>query len=270
MGNLFLVILGTMSRTIDLNCDMGESFGAYTVGHDNEVVRYVTSSNIACGAHASDPTVMKKTVRLCKEHGVMVGAHPGYPDLQGFGRRQIDMDHGEIVDTVLYQVGALKGFASCFGVPLQHVKLHGALYHYALREEALFLDIAAALREAFGDLIFLALASPLTNALKERCRASRVRIALEAFPDRVYTDEGTLLPRACPGAVIKDAGTIASRAIAMVRERGVESVNGRRIDLQIDTICIHGDNSESILAAPMIREYAAGEGIIVGPLSSFV
>ncbi len=259
-----------MAITVDLNCDMGESFGAYTAGSDAEVIRHVTSSNIACGAHASDPTVMRRTVELCKEHDVMVGAHPGYPDLQGFGRRRIDMGREEIIDSVIYQVGALKGFADRSGVPLQHVKLHGALYHYALGEEQLFLDIVENARRAFGDIIFLTLGTPVSAELRSRCRRSGVRIALEAFPDRAYGDDGMLLPRTEAGAVVRDAETIAKRAIAMVKGRGIESAGGRRIDLVIDTICIHGDNRESVLAVPIIRRLAEREGIEVRPLGSFV
>ncbi|HOW54056.1 MAG TPA: 5-oxoprolinase subunit PxpA [Syntrophorhabdaceae bacterium] len=259
-----------MAVTVDLNCDMGESFGEYTAGNDAEAAAYVTSSNIACGAHASDPTVMRRTIRLCGDHNVMVGAHPGYPDLQGFGRRRIEMDHEEIIDSVIYQVGALKGFADHAGVPLQHVKLHGALYHYALGQEKLFVDIAENLRKAFGDIILLTMGTAASIELRSICRKSGARIALEAFPDRVYDDDGALLSRSRPGAVIKDAGVIAQRAISMVKRKGTESLNGRWIDLAIDTICIHGDNRESILAAPMIRRRAEREGIEVRPLGSFV
>lgn len=266
----FLVEFRTMSDIFDLNCDMGESFGVFTIGDDDEVIEYVTSASIACGVHASDPTVMMGTVRLCKEHGVMAGAHPGYPDLQGFGRRHIDMAHDDILHSVVYQVGALKGFTALCGMPLQHVKLHGALYNYVLKNENLFVNIAQAVKEAFGDVVFVTLATPSSVKLKQRCRSLGVRIALEAFPDRAYTDEGTLMPRSSDGAVIRDAGAIARRAIAMVRERCIESVNGRRIACEIDTLCIHSDNGESTLAAPLIREYAAREGIAVRPLGTFV
>jgi UPF0271 protein len=259
-----------MRGVFDLNCDAGESFGAWVMGNDAEVMRHVTSANIACGVHASDPKAMRRTVWFCKQCGVMAGAHPGYPDLQGFGRRRMDMERGEIIDWVIYQVGALKGFTSLAGIPLQHVKLHGALYNYVSREEDLFLDIAGAVREAFGDVVFVTFASPASGELKKRCRSSGVRIALEAFPDRAYTDEGALVARGHEGAVINDPKTIASRAIGMVREGCIESVNGRRIACEIDTLCIHGDNKESVLAAPLIREHAAMEGIAVKPLGSFV
>ncbi len=254
--------------TVDLNCDMGESFGTYTIGNDAEAVKYVSSANIACGMHASDPTVMKKTVRLCRDHNVMAGAHPGYPDLAGFGRRQIEMEDDEIIDSVIYQVGALKAFTDHFGIPLKHVKLHGALYHYALKKESLFLDIVRALHKTFGDIIFLTLATSRSVMLKQSCASHGIRLALEAFPDRAYTDEGTLLPRKHPEAVIRDPETIARRALMMVKERGVTSVNGRRIELEIDTLCIHGDNDASIRAASLIRDHSQNEGITIKALGA--
>lgn len=259
-----------MRGVFDLNCDVGESFGAWVMGNDAEIMHHVTSANIACGVHASDPGVMRRTVGLCREYGVMPGAHPGYPDLQGFGRRRMDMDGGEIVDWVVYQVGSLNGFASRAGISLQHVKLHGALYNRVSGEEDLFLDIAGAVREAFGDIVFVTLASPASVELKRRCRSLGIRVALEAFPDRAYTDDGMLVPRVRDGAVIKDAEDIALRSVAMVRDGCVQSVSGRRMELEIDTLCVHGDNGESVAAAPLIREYAAREGIAVRPLGSFV
>ena len=247
--------------SVDLNCDMGESFGAYSIGNDAEAVRHISSANIACGLHASDPTVMKRTVHLCREHNVMAGAHAGYPDLAGFGRRQIEMADDEIIDSVLYQVGALKAFTDHFRMPLQHVKLHGALYNYALKRESLFLDIVRALRTAFGDIIFLTLSTDTTARLKRSCASDGIRLALEAFPDRAYTDEGTLMPRSHPGAVITDPEIIAQRALTMVKDRCVVSSRGRRIDREIDTLCVHGDNDASIRAASIIRVLAENEGI---------
>ncbi len=259
-----------MSTIVDLNCDMGESFGAYRIGNDEEAMGFVTSANIACGFHASDPSVMGKTVALAKEHNVMTGAHPGYPDLQGFGRRFLDMGREEITAGIIYQVGALKGFADLLEVPLQHVKLHGALYNYMVNEEELFLTVVEAVRKAFGNVIFLTLGTRRSIDLKRRCGEEGVRIALEAFPDRMYTDEGELLSRRYSGAVLKDPELIARRAIKMVKEKGIESSSGRWIDMDIDTLCIHGDNRESIEAARNIRQYAAEEGISVQSLISFL
>jgi 5-oxoprolinase (ATP-hydrolysing) subunit A len=247
--------------TIDLNCDMGESFGAFTIGNDTEAVKYITSANIACGMHASDPSVMKKTVRLCKENGVMVGAHPGYPDLAGFGRRQVDMPDDEIIDSILYQAGALKAFTDHFRMPLTHIKLHGALYHYAVERDGLFFAIVEAARNVFGDITFFTLATPGTVLLKRSCASQGIRLALEVFPDRAYTDEGHLMPRENPGAVIGDPETIARRALKMIKDGGVTSPGGRFIELEIDTVCIHGDNGASIAAASLIRDYARNDGI---------
>ncbi|MGD0519598.1 MAG: 5-oxoprolinase subunit PxpA [Thermoguttaceae bacterium] len=258
-----------MKLTVDLNCDMGESFGAYQLGLDREVIKYVTSANIACGFHASDPTVMKKTVGLCKTHRVMAGAHPGYPDLLGFGRRSMDCSEEEIMDYVIYQVGALKGFLDYYGLELQHIKLHGALYNRLVNEEQLFLRICREAKKAFGDLIFLTLGTRKTTELKRITRAEGIRMALEAFPDRMYTDDGELLSRKHKEAVIKDNDLIARRAVKMVLERGIESVNGSWIDMDIDTLCIHGDNMESVEAAVKIHAYAQKEGITLRPLGSF-
>lgn len=222
---MFLVNIPFMDFVVDINCDMGESFGNYKIGNDEEVIKYITSSNIACGFHASDPNVMKETVTLCKKHDVMVGAHPGYPDLLGFGR----------------------GF-----------------------EEKSFLNIVTNLRKAFGDIRFLTLGTKKTGELKERCKKEGIRLVLEAFPDRMYTDEGELLPREYKEAVLKNPDIIAKRAIKMVRERGVAGVNGRWIEMDIDTMCIHGDNMESIEAAKKIHEYAFEEGIQIKSLNNFM
>ena len=259
-----------MSSRIDINCDMGESLGRYVIGNDEEAVRAVTSANLACGFHAADPTVMARTVDLCKRHGVMVGAHPGYPDLPGFGRRFMDLSREDLINGVIYQVGALKGFLDRAGSSLQHVKLHGALYNHLAREEELFLAMAEAVKSAFGDVIFFTLSSKRAAAMKRACAPSGMRIALEAFPDRNYTDEGELLPRTRGDAVIRDPRLIAERALTMMGRRGIESVTGQWIPMEIDTICIHGDNRESVEAAHLIRERAAISGIDVMPAGAFM
>jgi 5-oxoprolinase (ATP-hydrolysing) subunit A len=259
-----------MSPVIDLNCDMGESFGAYKIGLDDEVIRYITSANIACGFHASDPTVMHKTVELCQTHQVKAGAHPGYPDLLGFGRRAMECSEQELIDYVLYQVGALKGFLDYLGMELQHVKLHGALYNTLVKADQPFHNLIRALKKAFGDIIFLTLSTRKTTELKKRVRQEGIRLALEAFPDRMYTDEGELVSRKEPGAVIKDRQSIADRVVTMVKEKGISSLNGRWIPMDIDTLCIHGDNLESVAAAGEIRAVAEKEGIQFRPLGSFL
>jgi 5-oxoprolinase (ATP-hydrolysing) subunit A len=259
-----------MGHTVDLNCDMGESFGSYRLGQDDQIVEYVTSANIACGFHASDPVVMEKTVILCKQHGVMAGAHPGYPDLAGFGRRFMDCTEGEINSYVIYQVGALKGFLDNSGMVLQHVKLHGALYNYVARKGNLSIRIAGVVRKAFGDVIFLTPGTPRTLKLKRKWRQEGIRLALEAFPDRQYTDQGELLPRGHKDALITDGEAVARRAVQMVKRGGIESINGRWVELEVDTLCIHGDRRGSTEAARRIREHALKEGIEVKPLAVFV
>jgi UPF0271 protein len=259
-----------MRYVVDLNCDMGESFGDYTLGRDNEVIRYITSSNIACGFHASDPNVMERTVRLCREHHVMAGAHPGYPDLMGFGRRSMDVSEGDLVNYVIYQVGALKGFLDFHGMSLQHIKMHGALYNNLVNDDRTYLRIVESAGKTFGDIVFLTLGTKRTAELKKVCRQKGIRVALEGFPDRMYTDEGELLPRRYKEAVLKDPEAIARRAVRMVKEKGVESISGRWIGMDLDTMCIHGDNMESIEAAQKIREYSRNEDITIKPLCEFV
>ena len=251
---------------IDINCDMGESFGDYKIGNDADVIEHITSANIACGFHASDPNIMEKTVRLCKTHGVMIGAHPGYPDLMGFGRRFMDVSEPELINYVIYQVGALKGFLSLDEVPLQHIKLHGALYNYMVNQEHIFTNIIDTCIKAFGNVIFLTLGTKRTSALKTSCLKQGIKIALEAFPDRMYTDDGELLPRKFKEAVLHDNELIAVRAVRMEKERGIESINGKWIEMDIDTLCIHGDNKESIEAARKIKTYLIREGVEIKPL----
>ncbi len=259
-----------MDISVDINCDMGESFGAYKTGRDEEIIQYITSSNIACGFHASDPNVMERTVRLCKDHGVGAGAHPGYPDLAGFGRRFLDMDRKALINAIVYQVGALQGFLAIHRMPLQHIKMHGALYNYLIKEEGLFLEIIETVKSAFGDVIFLTLTTPRTAALKKAMKKKGVRIALEAFPDRNYGDDGELLSRKHKEAVFKDPDLIAKRAVLIVKERGIKSVSGRWLDMEVDTLCMHGDNLESIDAARMLKTYFAQENVRVKPLTELL
>ena len=259
-----------MAKVIDINCDMGESFGAYTLGRDEEAIHSISSANIACGFHASDPMVMDQTVRLCRDHHVGVGAHPGYPDLMGFGRRFLDISPAEMNNYVVYQVGALQGFLSLYGMPLQHIKLHGALYNDLVTKKDLFLQLVRQMSKAFGDPVFLTLATKQAFVLKETARREGLRIALEAFPDRQYTDEGELVTRKQTGVVLKDPEQIAERAVAMVVKKGIESISGRWIEMSIDTLCIHGDNPLSIDAARIMVEAFAREGIQIKPLGEII
>ena len=259
-----------MHARVDINCDMGESFGVYTIGRDEEVVRHITSANIACGFHASDPMTMDRTVRLCREHHVMAGAHPGHPDRIGFGRRFMDISSEQLTHDVIYQVGALKGFLSLYGMPLQHVKLHGALYNDLVNKADLTLQIVRTVGKTFDNPIFLTLATTKATALKKKGKKEGLRIALEAFPDRMYTDAGDLLSREQAGAVLKDPDLIAQRAVKMIKEKGIESIHGRWLDLDIDTLCIHGDNPESIEAAKKIVAACAKEKFQIRPLGEFI
>ena len=259
-----------MHARVDINCDMGESFGVYTIDRDEEVIRHITSANIACGFHASDPMTMDRTVRLCREHHVMAGAHPGYPDRIGFGRRFMDISPEQLTHDVIYQVGALKGFLSRYGMPLQHVKLHGALYNDLVNKADLALQIVRMVGKTFDNPIFLTLATTKATSLKKKGKKEGLRIALEAFPDRMYTDAGELLSREQAGAVLKDPDLIAQRAVKMIKERGIESIHGRWLDLDIDTLCIHGDNPESIEAAKKIVAACAKEKFQIRPLSEFI
>ena len=259
-----------MHARVDINCDMGESFGVYTIGRDEEVVRHITSANIACGFHASDPMTMDRTVRLCRKHHVMAGAHPGYPDRIGFGRRFMDISQEQLTHDVIYQVGALKGFLSLYGMPLQHVKLHGALYNDLVNKADLALQIVRTVGKTFDNPIFLTLATTKATSLKKKGKKEGLRIALEAFPDRMYTDAGDLLSREQAGAVLKDPDLIAQRAVKMIKEKGIESIHGRWLDLDIDTLCIHGDNPESIEAAKKIVAACAKEKFQIRPLGEFI
>ena len=241
-----------MTDRIDLNCDMGESFGAYHIGADEDVFPHITSANVACGFHGGDPTVMRTTLARAREHGVAVGAHPGFPDLIGFGRRNIDASADEVYDLVLYQIGALLGFATAAGMQLQHVKAHGALYNMAVAKPQLAAAIARATRDVDRDLVLFGL--PSSHLISEG-ESAGLRTASEAFADRNYMSDGTLVSRRRPDAHIHDAGQAVTRAIRMVRDGIVTPVDGPDITIRVDTICIHGDGPH---AAEFARQLRAG------------
>jgi len=230
------------SFSVDLNCDMGESFGAYRMGSDEAVVPYVTSVNIACGFHAGDPAVMKRTVRLALLQGIAIGAHPGLPDLQGFGRREMVVTPEEAYDMVIYQIGALWAFVCSEGGKLRHVKPHGALYNMAAVDPILSRAIAEAVYKVDPELVLYGLSG------SELVRAGRyigLRVANEVFADRTYQDNGTLTPRRLRNALITDENEAVARSLRMVRENLVTTVNGSEIHLETDTICIHGDGAHA-------------------------
>lgn len=252
-----------MTHRVDLNCDMGESFGAYHIGADDEVFPFITSANIACGFHGGDPTVMRTTLAKARERGVAVGAHPGFPDLIGFGRRNMDVSPSDIYDLVVYQVGALMGFARAAGVDLQHVKAHGALYNMAAAKQELAEAIARAVRDVDRQLILFGL--PGSHLIGEG-ESAGLRTASEVFADRNYMNDGTLVSRKRPDAQVHDADEAVQRAIRMVREQKVRSVDGQDLPLKVDTICLHGDGPHAAEFAQRLRAAFDDAGIAVRAL----
>ena len=253
---------------IDLNCDVGESFGAYTLGMDGEIIAAVSSANIACGFHAGDPHVMRRTVGLARDHGVAVGAHPGFPDLLGFGRRTMACDPEEVADFVTYQVGALQAFCVAHGVRLRHVKPHGALYNMAVGNEALIRAMARAVARIDPELLLVVLAGRHAAGMAAVAQAEGVSAVFEAFPDRAYTAEGTLAPRHLPGAVIHDPEVAAARALRMVREGVVMATDGTAVPLSVQTLCVHGDNPDGVALARTIRATLEAAGIEIRPMAA--
>jgi UPF0271 protein len=245
---------------IDLNGDVGESFGAYEIGHDAALIPVLTSVNIACGFHAGDPGVMRVTVALARDHGIAVGAHPGFPDLVGFGRREMKATPREVEDFVAYQIGALAGIAAAQGVRLSHVKPHGALYNMAARDTDLADAIARAIAAVDPSLKLFGL--PGSKSL-EAARRRHVHAIGEAFADRAYRPDGSLVPRQQPGAVIHDSDTIVSRAIAIARERMVIAADGTRVPLDVQTLCVHGDTPGAAALASRIRKALTDAGVQV-------
>jgi UPF0271 protein len=248
---------------IDINCDMGESFGPWVMGADAEVMPHITSANVACGGHAGDPSVMRRTVRAAKAHGVAVGAHPGFADLQGFGRREMQTDPSEVEDSLLAQIGALAAIARAEGMPVRHVKAHGALYNMAARDRRLADAIAQAIKAFDPSLVMFALPnSPMVQA----GIAAGLRVAAEGFADRSYEPDGSLTPRSRAGAVIHDVDRVVDRAVRMVRDGVVLTPDGKEVPLKVDTICVHGDTPGAPVLTQRIRAALTAAGIHVRPL----
>ena len=246
--------------TIDLNGDVGESFGAYEIGHDAALIPILTSVNIACGFHAGDPGVMRATVALARQHGTAVGAHPGFPDLVGFGRREMKATPREVEDLVAYQIGALAAIAAAQGVRLAHVKPHGALYNMAARDVDLANAIARAIAAVDPSLALFGL--PGSQSL-EAAQRHNVRAVSEAFADRAYRRDGSLVPRDEPGAVIDDEEIVVTRAVAIARERMIIAADGTRVPLDVQTICVHGDTPGAAVLASRIRTALGEAGVQV-------
>lgn len=240
-----------MMLTIDLNCDLGESYGIFRVGNDEEMMKYISSANIACGFHSGDPSTMRQTVRRCLEHGVAIGAHPGLPDLAGFGRREMAVTAEEVHDMVLYQVGALSAFVKAEGGVLSHVKPHGALYNMAAKNRKLADAIAQAVHKLDASLVLYGLSQSELIRAGERIG---LRCANEVFADRTYQADGSLTPRHVEGAVIEDASEAANQVVHMIERGTAPTAEGQLVPIQADTVCLHGDGSHAVQFARTITD----------------
>lgn len=249
---------------VDLNCDLGESFGNYICGMDEDVIPYISSANVACGFHASDPLVMDKTVALAKQYGVHVGAHPGYPDLVGFGRRNMNVSPAEVKAMVQYQIGALQAFCRAKGLPMQHVKPHGAMYNMAGKDAALAEAICEGIYEVDPQLILLGLSGSEMLKAAERIGLKSAR---EVFADRAYEEDGSLVARRKEGAMITDEDEAIRRVIRMIKEGKVTAITGRDIDVRADSVCVHGDGPKALAFVQKIRQALTEEQIKICPLS---
>jgi UPF0271 protein len=251
---------------VDLNSDLGESFGPWNMGDDEAMLDIVTSANVACGFHAGDPEIMLKTAERAKARGVAIGAHPGFHDLQGFGRRQIQgLGAREIEAMLAYQIGALQAVAAMAGHRVTHVKAHGALSNMAMTDEGMAAALARAVRAVDPSLVFVVI--PLT-ALERAGEAANLKLAREIYADRAYEDDGTLVSRKKPGAVLHDPEAVAARVVRMVEDRAIVSVNGKRLPLSIDTVCIHGDSPGAVAMAQAVRARLAAAGIRIAPFAA--
>lgn len=254
-----------MTPRIDLNCDMGESFGAWKMGDDQRILPCVTSANIACGFHAGDPATMRKTVAAALQQGVSIGAHPGLPDLPGFGRRSMALTEQEAYDLVVVQVGALAGVAASQGARLNHVKAHGALYNMAAKDARLARGIAQAVRDIDSQLVFYGLAG---SALVREAEALGLPVASEVFADRSYQPDGSLTPRSQPGAMIEDLTVSLRQVLQMVQQGTVTAVDGSMLRVRADTLCLHGDQPGALSFAQALRQALAEAGVqVAAPIS---
>jgi UPF0271 protein len=257
-----------MGAQVDLNSDMGESFGAWKMGADEDMLRLVSSANIACGFHAGDPLVMAETVRMAKANGVGIGAHPSFHDLWGFGRRAIHGESPEDIEKIVaYQIGALQGIAARADAEVGHVKIHGTLGTQAAVEPTLALAIGRAIKAVDRRLIFVVMAGTELERAGEKLG---LRLAREIYADRAYDDAGRLVSRKLPGAVIHDDKRAAARVLAMVQDSAIHTESGKRIAVSIDTVCVHGDNPAAVAMAKAVREGLENAGIAIRPLQNAV
>ena len=257
-------------KAIDLNSDVGESFGSYKLGLDEEVIPLISSANIACGFHAGDPAVMRQTVSLAHRNGVGLGAHPGLPDLVGFGRRNMDVTPEEIKDFVTYQIGALQAVAALHGARLQHVKPHGALYNMAVKNPAIWDAVAEVMAGLDERLILFVLAGSDRRELEAIGRRRGIRVVFEFFADRAYNLDGSLVSRKLPGAVIHDNDAVAAKVLKLVTEGRVTTIEGSEIEIRAETICVHGDNPKALALVKKIRETLHAAGVAVKPPADFL
>lgn len=256
-----------MTKDVDLNCDMGEGYGRWTLGTDEEIMPLITSANIACGFHAGDPHVMRKTVALAIRHNVAVGAHPSLPDLMGFGRRAMDITTQELKDYICYQTGALREFVRAAGSDLQHVKVHGILYNMLEKDEALAIAMGEAGRESDRNMIVMALASGKTDAA---CRKAGVRVASEGYADRRYNRDGTLVSRKIAGSLITDPARAAEQAVMLAAEGKARTLDGATIEVSVQSICCHGDTPGAPGIVRAVREALENAGCRVRPLREWL
>lgn len=246
--------------SVDLNCDMGESFGAWQMGRDAELMDYVSSINIACGFHAGDASVIRKTIETAIKKDVAIGAHPSFPDLQGFGRRAMSLSAQEVFDIVLYQVSALKGICEAHGTTLHHVKPHGALYNQAAKDVNLAEAIAKAVKAIDENLIFYGLSNSFLISEAEKID---LKTASEVFADRTYQADGTLTPRSEPNALIHDTEKAVSQVLQMIKEQSVTAVTGKKVSLKAETVCLHGDGANALEFAAAIHQKLTEKGILI-------
>ena len=251
---------------VDLNCDLGESFGAYTIGKDSDVIPLISSANVACGFHAGDPCVMSRTVKLCKDNNVAIGAHTGFRDLEGFGRRNMSVSAEEAKSMTLYQIGALDAFCKAIGTTLSHVKPHGALYNIAAKDQNLARAICEAVYQYDPSLTIVGLAG---SRMIEQARLMGLSYASEVFADRAYEDDGSLVSRSKPNSMITDEDEAVERVITMIKEHTVKTVSGKTIEITPDTVCVHGDSDHALQFVSKIRQRLLIEKIEVLPLKNY-
>ncbi len=254
-------------KKIDMNSDMGESFGMYKLGDDEEIMKYITSANIACGFHAGDPHVLKYTIKLAKETKTAVGAHPGLPDLMGFGRRAIDVTPDELYDYCIYQIGATRAFCAAVDVPLQHVKCHGILEMMTTQKPELAEAIAAAVKDVDSNLLYMTIAG---TRLFQTCKKVGLRVAGEAYGDRAYNEDGTLVSRKLPGSLITDSAAVVQRITQFIETGEMPTYQGGTVKVDAQSICMHGDTPGAAIMIKALREQLDAKGVEVVPVGTLI